>query len=189
MHCICQLFCTKPFQRLLSIHISDASTSCTLLPLLTIAAFTLSLHLTLGLPTLLLPSGIHSRYLLGTLCSSILLTWPYHRSCALSTISTTPLTPKSALTSSFLFLSLLVTPLINLKTRISHASNLLFALVLRAQASCPYISIGLNMLVYITILTRLEIALSFNNGNNIAVVPLNFPILLFNSNIVSFSSP
>src|ERR1700755_1922022 len=105
MHCICQLFCTKPFQRLLSIHISDASTSCTLLPLLTIAAFTLSLHLTLGLPTLLLPSGIHSRYLLGTLCSSILLTWPYHRSCPLSTISTTPLTPSSTINSIHIWLT------------------------------------------------------------------------------------
>src|SRR5678816_2468848 len=116
------------------------------LSLFIIATLTLSLHLTLGLPTLLLPSDIHSRYFLGTRCSSTLLTCPYHRSCPLSTSSTTLLTPKFALSSSFLFLSLLVTPLISHNTCISHAPNLLFALALKAQASCPYVSIGLSVL-------------------------------------------
>ena len=73
--------------------------------LVVMAACTPSIHVFLGRPFFLLSRGIQSVINFGILSSGILLTWSYHCSLFLSTMSGFPFTPIISFICSFLILS------------------------------------------------------------------------------------
>ena len=88
------------------------------------ALCTLSVHLFLGRPTDLIPAGLHWRYLVGFLSSSILIICQYHLNLFLSISSSNGVTCSSSRVSVLRILSLLVTFLIFLKNLISTTCSL-----------------------------------------------------------------
>src|SRR5678816_1132180 len=96
-----------------------------------------SLHLFLGLPLSLLPSGIHSHRFLASLSSCILSRCPHHLILATSILLTIGVTPTSLLTLSFLILSFLVFPIIALNIFISVACILLSCLLVCLLYTSP----------------------------------------------------
>ena len=73
----------------------------------------------IGLPVAVFPSGTHAKYcFFGSQSSPILMTCPYHLILLRSVSSKIEPKPISSLISVFLYLSLPVTPFINLKTLI-----------------------------------------------------------------------
>ena len=101
---------------------------------------TLSIHLSLGLPRVLfLPTFIVVIYF-ATFLSSLLITWPYHERSFLVTYVVIGLTIASLLNFSFLILSFLVLPWINLSIFISVVCILCCSALCSAQHSLPYIS-------------------------------------------------
>ena len=66
--------------------------------------------------------------------------------------------------STFLNLSLLVTPLMILRTLISAAPTFDSSFVVMLHVSDPYRRIGLNIVVYIVVLHCVGMFLSFSSG-------------------------
>ena len=123
---------------------SYLSVSCDV-SLLTSALCTPSIYLFLGRPTGLLPTGLHLRYF-GFLSSSILITCPCHLKLFLSISSPNGLTCSSSLILVLCILSLLVTPRIVLRTRISAACNFASVFIDRDFTSDSYSRLGFSIL-------------------------------------------
>ena len=105
----------------------------------------LSSHLSLGLPLGLFPIVYIFITTLRVDSSSLLVTWPNHRSLFLSLTWTIGSILLCWYMSSFLFLSHLVTPFTILITFMSAVVICCSSLFVKVQHSLPKIRIGLNM--------------------------------------------
>jgi len=104
------------------------------------SSFTVSIHLFLGVPCLLVPCTYLWSASFGYLVWSILCTWPKYciRHCCMR-FATSWSRPTLSHTSLFLILSLRVTPAILLKQDISNTSNLFSCVCFKVQVSELYI--------------------------------------------------
>ena len=112
-----------------------------------------STHLFLGLPLILLPVGFHSNIILGILFSSIRITCP-NQAVLLFMNLTMSAFPMSSFNSWFILIlqdpSLSCTgPKIFLNILRSNILRCCLSLVVKVQASHPYVTTGLIKLLYI----------------------------------------
>jgi len=146
-----------------------------LIPIVCISSSTSSIHLFLGLPLILLPICFHSNILLGILPPSIRITCPSQAILLLFINLTMSACPTSSFSSWFsLILQIPFLSCTGPKSFLNiFRSNILnccsFRLV-NVQASHPYVTAGLIMVVYILILNfylMLLISLVLHMNSNI----------------------
>ena len=97
-----------------ALHLILSCVSVPLAPTFLISSLMLCMYILFGLPLFLFPGGIISSILCLTYVSSLLLTWPYHRSPRSLACSPRLLVPNICLTSSFCTLCTRVSPYENL---------------------------------------------------------------------------
>ena len=130
------------------LHLGRSCASSSDNPLSDKSFLMLSNHLRFGLPLLLFPGTSIPITLFPTYSSSLLETCPYHfnlLSCIFLDVSPTFVV---TLILSFLILSILVTPLIQLNIIISATSNFFSCAFFTAHDSAPYIIDGLTTVLY-----------------------------------------
>ncbi len=127
----------------------NSSASSIFNPVFDIASAMSLYHLRREPPTGHFPCGIHRR----SLTSCFRCTWPYHLSWLRLIWVSIGSKFKISLIVVFRNLSLLVIPMMSLRTLISATCILRFSFLVNVKVSLLYISIGLSMLLYIITFT------------------------------------
>ena len=131
-------------QRIIILHIFLSSMSISFTPTSFISSFTTSKNLLFGLPLLLFPGNSISIIFLPTYSWSLLMTCPYHLSLPSLIFIPNCSTLTVLLMCSFLILSFLVTPIVNLNIFISATSISFTCFFVTATVSSPYTIAGLT---------------------------------------------
>uniref|UniRef100_A0A3P8WWC6 Protease associated domain containing 1 n=1 Tax=Cynoglossus semilaevis TaxID=244447 RepID=A0A3P8WWC6_CYNSE len=141
------LFFSGFAQHIIDFHLSLFSAFSTLTPTICMSSLTTSIYLLFGLPLFLLPGSSISNILLPMYPLSLLCTCPNHLN--LASLAFSPNLPVCVvpLMTSFLILSILVTPKENLSIFISSTSSSTSCLLLIATISKPYIMAGLPIIL------------------------------------------
>ena len=135
-------------QRIIILHIFLSSMSISSTPTSFISSFTTSKNLLFGLPLLLFPGNSISIIFLPTYSWSLLMTCPYHLSLPSLIFIPNRFTLTVLLMCSFLILSFLVTPIVNLSIFISATSISSTCFFVTATVSSPYTIAGLTTELY-----------------------------------------
>jgi hypothetical protein len=148
---VCPLYSGFPSPKTKFRHLSLSPVSSSVSPWFVMLRLTPSIHLSLGLPLLRVPSGSHSKTFSGSLFPGILFTCPNHRS-RFSSVTYKMFFPNSMISlmvtfRTFSFLDLLADLL---QRSISVASNLFACCVFSVHVSAPYSKILLTKTWYIS---------------------------------------
>ena len=135
-------------QCIIILHIFLSSMSISFTPTSFISSFTTSKNLLFGLPLLLFPGNSISIIFLLTYSWSLLMTYPYHLSLPSLIFIPNRSTLTVLLMCSFLILSFLVTPIVNLSIFISATSISSTCFFVTATVSSPYTIAGLTTEFY-----------------------------------------
>jgi hypothetical protein len=136
---VCPLYSGFPSPKTKVRHLSLSLVSSSVSPWFVMLRLTPSIHRSLGLPLLRVPSGSHSKIFSGSLFPGILFTCPNHHS-RFSSVTSKIFFPASmiALMVSFRTFSFLHFLADLLQKFISVASNLFASYVFSAHVSAPY---------------------------------------------------
>lgn len=133
----------SPFHQALSSHLLSSTMFSHSSPLFITPSLTAFLHLSHGRRLCLLPRTPHSMYLLGILSPFILLTCPNHLSHLPSIFPSKGSSFKLSFMTSFLIMSLFVTPILSLRNLILLGCILFSSVGFMALVSALYVGIGI----------------------------------------------